>query len=129
VHGASAETRARLERHGPAIASLARAEAPPAPSKAAVPDAAATALVGEATFAVPLAGLIDVAAELARLDKTLARLEAARAQAEKKLANDNFTARAPAEVVARERERLADAEASAERYRAQRTRILELKSA
>ncbi|MGH8161310.1 MAG: valine--tRNA ligase, partial [Gammaproteobacteria bacterium] len=127
VHGANAETRERLERHGAAIAFLARLDALPAASENAVPETAATAVVGEATLAVPLADLVDVVAELARLNKTLERLEAGRGQTEKKLANENFTARAPAEVVARERERLAEAEAAISRYRAQRERIAEIR--
>ncbi|MGH8273340.1 MAG: class I tRNA ligase family protein, partial [Gammaproteobacteria bacterium] len=128
VHGAGEETRTLLTRHGAAVAFLARAETAPVPSDDAVPDAAATAVIGEAIFAVPLAGLIDVAAELARLDKTLAQLEAGRRQAEKKLTNENFIARAPADVVARERARLADAEAAVKRYRTQRERIARIRN-
>jgi valyl-tRNA synthetase len=129
VHGADANTRARLERFGAAIAFLARAEAPPETRDDSIPEAAVTAVVGEATLAVPLAGVIDVAAELARLDKTIVRLEANRTQADKKLGNEKFTARAPAEVVARERGRLAEAETTLERYRAQRERIAKIRVA
>jgi len=126
VHETSETTRARLATHGAAIAFLARCEAPPEASEAAAPEAAVTAVVGEATFALPLAGVIDVGAELARLDKTLSRLEARRTQAEKKLGNKNFTDRAPAEVVARERERLTEAEAEIAHYRGQREHIAKL---
>jgi valyl-tRNA synthetase len=126
VHGANDATRARLATHGAAIAFLARCEAPPKASEAAAPEAAVTAVVGEATFALPLAGVIDVAAELARLDKTLSRLEAQKTQAEKKLGNKNFTDRAPADVVARERERLTEAEAEIAHYQSQREHIAKL---
>ncbi len=124
VHGAGAETRTRLARHGAAIAFLARTETPTI--TAAEPAAAVTAVVGEATFALPLAGLVDVAAELARLDKTIARLETERKQTQQKLADKNFLDRAPAKVVAQARARLAEAEDAAARYRAQRERIAKL---
>jgi valyl-tRNA synthetase len=57
---------------------------------------------------VDLAGLIDVEAEIARKEAELAKLEGFIKGKEQKLANENFTARAPAEVVAREREGLAE---------------------
>ncbi|MDN5864555.1 MAG: valine--tRNA ligase [Gammaproteobacteria bacterium] len=123
VHGANAQTRARLATHGASIAFLARTDTPPLASDAAAPEAAVTAVVGEATLALPLAGVIDVAAELDRLDKTLAKLQAQHEQSRKKLANDKFTSRAPAEVVARERERLAEAETEMAHYSSQREHI------
>ncbi|MGH8272431.1 MAG: class I tRNA ligase family protein, partial [Gammaproteobacteria bacterium] len=122
VHGADAETRARLIRHGAAIAFLARTETPTI-NDDAEPEAAVTAVVGEASFALPLTGLVDVAAELARLDKTIARLEAECRQAQQKLANKNFLDRAPAEVVAQAQARLSEAEDAVVRYRDQRKRI------
>jgi valyl-tRNA synthetase len=57
---------------------------------------------------VPLAGVIDVAAETARIDKELARTDADLEGIEKKLSNPNFVARAPAEVVEKDRARAED---------------------
>ncbi len=54
---------------------------------------------------VPLAGVIDVAAETARIDKELAKVAADLEGIEKKLSNPNFVARAPAEVVEKDRAR------------------------
>jgi valyl-tRNA synthetase len=54
---------------------------------------------------VPLAGVIDVGAETARIDKELARVDADLEGIEKKLSNPNFVARAPAEVVEKDRAR------------------------
>jgi valyl-tRNA synthetase len=54
---------------------------------------------------VPLAGVIDVAAETARIDKELAKVDADLDGIEKKLSNPNFVARAPAEVVEKDRAR------------------------
>ncbi|MBV9658375.1 MAG: valine--tRNA ligase [Verrucomicrobia bacterium] len=60
---------------------------------------------------LPLAGLVDVAAERARIEKEIARAEADRETALKQLSNPNFIARAPAEKVAEHRQRHADTEA------------------
>jgi valyl-tRNA synthetase len=57
---------------------------------------------------VPLAGVIDVAAETARIDKELAKVEADLTLLEKKLSNPSFVERAPAEVVAKDRARIAE---------------------
>jgi valyl-tRNA synthetase len=55
---------------------------------------------------VPLAGVIDLTAEVARIDKELARVDADLALMEKKLSNPNFVERAPAEVVEKDRARV-----------------------
>ncbi len=57
---------------------------------------------------VPLAGVIDLAAETARIDKELGKVEADLTLLEKKLSNPSFVARAPAEVVAKDRARVAE---------------------
>ncbi len=71
---------------------------------------AATALVGELKVLVPMAGLIDANAELERLGKRRAKAETELAKARAKLADENFARHAPAEVVAQERQRVADFE-------------------
>jgi len=65
----------------------------------------ATQLVGQLRVLVPMAGLIDVAAEQARLNKTLDKTRKELARVEGKLNNDNFVAKAPAEVIDKEREK------------------------
>ncbi|MEX2329114.1 MAG: class I tRNA ligase family protein, partial [Nitriliruptoraceae bacterium] len=62
---------------------------------------------------VALAGLIDVAAEVERLDRELDRVAQERVRIEGKLANESFVSRAPAEVVDRERARLAELDRTA----------------
>jgi valyl-tRNA synthetase len=66
----------------------------------------ATALIGSIKVHVPMAGLIDVDAELARLGKRRSRVEQELARAAGKLGNENFVRNAPAEVVAQERARV-----------------------
>ncbi|MCS6810862.1 MAG: valine--tRNA ligase [Tepidimonas sp.] len=66
---------------------------------------------------------IDVAAERARLDKEIARLQADIAKAQGKLANEAFVAKAPAAVIEQERQRLATFTATLDKLRAQRQRL------
>ena len=61
---------------------------------------------------VPMAGLIDKDAELARLNKEIDKLQRELEKVQSKLGNENFVGKAPAEVVAKERERMADMEAT-----------------
>ncbi len=100
---ASAETRARLDRHRDAIASLARiSHVEPADD---VTRGAVQVVVDEATYILPLADVIDVSAEKARLEKEIAKLDGEIARFDKKLANRGFLEKAPPEVVETERER------------------------
>ncbi|MGV8825784.1 class I tRNA ligase family protein, partial [Methylibium petroleiphilum] len=66
---------------------------------------------------------VDVEAERERLSKEIARLEGEIVKAEAKLGNESFVARAPATVVAQERQRLTDFSATLDRLRAQRSRL------
>jgi valyl-tRNA synthetase len=79
----------------------------------AAPDEAASVVVGDATVYLPLAGLIDYAAEIDRLEKELGKLSERIARSEGMLNNEGFVARAKPEVVARERESLAEMGSSA----------------
>src|SRR5690606_37824054 len=73
---------------------------------------AAIALVGEMKVLVPMAGLIDKDAELARIDKQRNKLRSDLERARNKLANPNFVDKAPAAVVEQERQRMADKESA-----------------
>jgi valyl-tRNA synthetase len=69
-------------------------------------------VIGETTAALAIAEFIDLAAERARLTKEIGVLTVDIDRTAKKLANADFVARAPEEVVEENRERLADAEAA-----------------
>jgi valyl-tRNA synthetase len=77
-------------------------------------------LAGSLQGFIPLAGLIDIDAERARLDKAIAGAEADQQRARGKLANADFIERAPAEVVDKERRKLDEATDLLETLRAQR---------
>ena len=86
----------------------------------------ATALVGEMQVLVPMAGLIDKDAELARLDKEITRLQGEVQRVGGKLANEGFVAKAPAEVLDKERAKLAEAEQALSKLVEQRGKIAAL---
>lgn len=79
----------------------------PLSAQETAPESAA-ALLGDMRILVPMAGLIDVAAEIARLEKRIAKIRQDLGKTEAKLANANFVANAPASVVEQERGRIAD---------------------
>ncbi|GBF29753.1 valine--tRNA ligase [bacterium MnTg03] len=72
---------------------------------------------------IPLAGLIDKDAELKRLQKNIEKIEAETKRIETKLGNENFVARAPAAVVNKESERLAEARSALASLQSQAERI------
>ncbi|HLK24719.1 MAG TPA: class I tRNA ligase family protein, partial [Caulobacteraceae bacterium] len=108
--GASAVTRERLKRYGVQIRRLARLSSIELAD--AAPAGAVQFVAGEATGAIAIAGLVDVASERARLAKEIAALTADADKTARKLANADFVARAPEEVVEENRERLAEAQAA-----------------
>lgn len=81
--------------------------------------AAATALVGKMEILIPLEGLIDKDAEISRLTKEMAKLEKVIKQSSGKLANENYVAKAPAEVVAKEKDKLAEMQQAFQQFEQQ----------
>jgi len=97
---------ALLRETAPLLDALARvAEVAAEPAGAPRPRGAATAVVEGAEILVPLKGLVDVSAERARLEREGARARRDLESARKKLGNDRFVSRAPADVVSKERAR------------------------
>jgi valyl-tRNA synthetase len=83
----------------------------------------ATALVGEMKILIPLAGLIDKDAELARLQKEIGKLQVNVDKTTAKLVNKNFVEKAPAAVVEKERARMAEMTKSIEQFKEQAEKI------
>jgi valyl-tRNA synthetase len=122
LRDAAPETLARADRWSDAIRRMARvSDIAPAPD--VTPAETAVLVFDEATLLLPLTGLIDVAAERARLAKEAARAEDEAAKVARKLENADFVARAPAEVVAENRARETTARAEAARLRAALARL------
>jgi valyl-tRNA synthetase len=84
---------------------------------------AATALAGHLKLLIPLAGLIDREAELTRLARETNRIGKDLERSEAKLANPGYVERAPPDVVAQERERVAAMRAALSKLEEQRSRI------
>jgi valyl-tRNA synthetase len=108
LRDAGAPTLARLAAQREPILRLARLDGIDT-GRRDIPPGSVQLVIDEATLALSLAGAIDLGQERARLDKEVARLAAEIDKLEKKLANESFVARAPAEIVEEQRQRLADA--------------------
>ncbi len=101
---ASATTRERLTAHSERIATLARIADVDALHGAAS-KGSARIVVGEATYILPLADVIDVSQEAERLSKQVAKLDGEVAKIDAKLGNEKFTSRAPEHVIEEQHER------------------------
>ncbi|MFP4130264.1 MAG: valine--tRNA ligase [Halorhodospira sp.] len=113
----------RLRRHEAFLTALARLESIRLLEPGEAPPEAAMALAGDMEVLVPMAGLVDKDAELARLAKERSRLEGEIQRAERKLANEDFVAKAPAAVVDKERDKLAEARQALEKVAEQEARV------
>ncbi len=119
-----AEVRAIFERMAGAVESLARARPVSVlPAVDAGRTDAAVVVLSESTVALPLKGLVDLQAECERTARLLAEVAGEMGRQQAKLANEQFVRRAPAHLVEREREKLADAERRAEALRARRAEL------
>jgi valyl-tRNA synthetase len=104
LQGASPETILRAQNWFEAISRMARASEI-GPLAAQMPKNVAQIVLGEATILLPLEGLIDLDAERKRLAAALAKAQSELQKVEQKLANADFTARAPEAVLEEHRER------------------------
>ena len=100
----------RLRQGEAFLKSLTNAAAVTIATTAPQPPDSAIAVLGDAEVILPLEGLIDKEAEIAKLRKTLADLERQIGPLQAKRANDGFVSRAPAEVVEGQRARLTELE-------------------
>jgi valyl-tRNA synthetase len=101
--GASAETKERAPRWTDVIKRLARLSGISFTDSA--PEGSAQLVVRGEVVALPLKGVVDLAAERTRLAKEIAKADADIERVDKKLANEKFVANAPEEIVEEEKEK------------------------
>ncbi|MGL5727885.1 MAG: class I tRNA ligase family protein, partial [Plesiomonas sp.] len=106
LRNASTEEQRRVNANQTFIQSLARLESITLLAEGEKGPVSVTKLVGNTEVLIPMAGLIDKDAELARLQKEIEKVNGEVSRIENKLANEGFVARAPEAVIAKEREKL-----------------------
>ena len=121
-----ATAKRRLEENRQFLSKLANLESITWLDDPADAPLSATALAGDLEILVPMAGLIDVDAELARLDREIDKIGIEAKKLTGKLSNPKFAHNAPAEVVAKERQKLEDFEGSLSQLQEKRSVIAEM---
>jgi len=121
-----AEDKRRLEENRQFLSKLASLESITWLDDPAQAPLCATALAGDLEILVPMAGLIDVDAELARLDREIDKISIEVKKLSGKLSNAKFVDNAPAEVVAKERKKLEEFEGSVSQLQEKRSAIAEM---
>jgi valyl-tRNA synthetase len=111
LQNAGARDAALAAKHGAWLTRLAGLESVRELAGGESAPESATAIVGELTLLVPMAGLIDPKAEADRLTKRIAKNESDLGKLRGKLGNENFVRNAPPDVVAADRARMAELEA------------------
>ena len=107
LEDASEADRERLARHRGSLLPLARLASVDCLDPGAAPPAgSAVSLLGQMKLHVPLAGLIDVAAEIARLERQQSKVRKDLEKSVAKLANPRFRDNAPEDIVAKEQARV-----------------------
>ncbi len=108
--------RARVGRLGPILAHMARVQSLRITEPhEEVPRESTHAVVRGVEVVLPLAGLVDLAAERVRIEKDLEKLRKEAEGIERKLGNPGFRAKAPADVIAKDEARLNDLRADVAR--------------
>ena len=115
---ASEEDAARLETNKQVLVSLAKLESVRVLESGEEPPACTTALVAKSELMIPIAGLIDRDAELARLETLLIRVNHEIFRIESKLNNSSFIEKAPIHVVEKEKDKI-------NKYKIEKNKLLE----
>jgi valyl-tRNA synthetase len=122
----NAADRQRVERNEVFLQTLAKLESIQWLADTETPPPAATALIDQLELFIPLAGLIDKNAELARLEKEFAKLEKELTRTQSKLNNPDYVAKAPAAVVDKEKVALNELTVAMEKVRVQKEKLAAL---
>ena len=115
VKNATPEITARIQKYMTTLMSLSKLSHIHCMTPDEPVPLSASAVVGELELLIPMAGIIDKDAELMRLEKELMKLNKDVALAEGKLNNPTFTEKAPADIIGKEREKLAQAQLAREK--------------
>ena len=126
LRNVSSEDERRLGISRTFIDRLARLESTTVLKEGEEAPASAAAVVGEMEILIPMAGLIDKEAELARIAKAMGKLEQDVARFKGKLSNEKFVSNAPEAVIEKEKAKLADSESQLARLKAQHETIAAL---
>ncbi len=113
----------RLETNRVYLNRLARLETMTWLNADEIAPESAIAIVGEMQILIPIAGLIDKTAELARLDKEILKLQTELERIDVKLSNPSFVEKAPAAVLEKERSRLAELQSTLGNLQTQHVKI------
>ncbi|HLD14590.1 MAG TPA: valine--tRNA ligase, partial [Burkholderiales bacterium] len=119
----SERERGWMERHAQYLKQVARAESLRWLGKGESAPESAMQLVGRMKVLVPLGAFINKQEEVARIKKEIDRVEKELVKAKAKLANQDFVARAPAQVVEQEKGRVAEFEAALVKLSQQRAQV------
>ncbi|WP_428617139.1 class I tRNA ligase family protein, partial [Shewanella sp.] len=128
LRSVSAQDKARVEANQTFFATLAKLESMTILADGETAPMSTTQLVGEMELLIPMAGLIDVAAEMARIDKQLEKLVGEAKRIEGKLNNQGFVAKAPEAVIEKERAKLAEFQRDMDKLSEQKTELAKLES-
>ncbi|QYK13830.1 valine--tRNA ligase [Shewanella rhizosphaerae] len=126
LRSVSAQDKARVEANQTFFATLAKLESMTILADGETAPMSTTQLVGEMELLIPMAGLIDVAAEMARIDKQLEKLVGEAKRIEGKLNNQGFVAKAPEAVIEKERAKLAEFQRDMDKLGEQKAELAKL---
>ncbi|MDF2178623.1 valine--tRNA ligase [Aliiglaciecola sp. CAU 1673] len=123
LRNAGSEDKRRLADSELLLSKLAKLEAITVLPEGEKGPASASAIVGEMEVLIPMAGLIDKDAELARIAKALDKLKGDMARTEGKLSNESFVSKAPADVIEKEKAKLDEFRLQVEKLEEQKQTI------
>jgi len=106
ISAADEQSKAMVEADRNHIFNLANLESLDVEINAVEPKGVATAVIGSIKIFVPIAGIVDISGEMARLEKELGRIARDLQQSSRKLANRDFMAKAAPEIIRKEEEKM-----------------------
>lgn len=123
VRNLTSDDSRRLQSNMAFLQNMAKLEAITVLNDGDTAPACAAQLLGKMDILIPMAGLIDKEAELARIAKQMEKAQQEHDRVASKLANEGFVAKAPEAVLAKEREKLAEALEAITKLKAQQAQI------